>query len=68
MSYGVSQLNRFARVCSHVNELKVQISNSAISIINFGRLLPNFIVDTMNLFLNSMHFEPLQKLRVRLDP
>ena len=24
MTYGVSHLNRFARVCSHVNEFKVQ--------------------------------------------
>ena len=29
-------------------------SNRAIGIINFERLSPNFIVDTMNWFLNSM--------------
>ena len=31
-------------------------SNRAIGIINFERLSPNFIADTMNWFLNSMSF------------
>ena len=62
-SYGVyiSQLIRFARVSNHVadfnarNKIKMQIfSNRAIGIINFERLSPNFIADTMNWFLNSM--------------
>ena len=62
-SYGVyiSQLIRFARVSSHVVDFnarnKVELpnfSNRAIGIINFGRLSPNYIADTMNWFLNSM--------------
>ena len=31
-----------------------KLSNRAIGIINFERLSPNFIADTMNWFLNSM--------------
>ena len=62
-SYGVyiSQLIRFARVSSHVANLNARnksltanFSNRAIGIINFERLSPNFIADTMNWFLNSM--------------
>ena len=61
-SYGVyiSQLIRFARVSSHVadfnarNKKQTNFSNRAIGIINFERLSPNFIADTMNWFLNSM--------------
>ena len=62
-SYGVyiSQLIRFARVSSHVvdfnarsKSLTAKFSNRAIGIINFERLSPNFIADTMNWFLNSM--------------
>ena len=62
-SYGVyiSQLIRFARVSSHVvdfnahnKSLTENFSNRAIGITNFERLSPNFIVDTMNWFLNSM--------------
>ena len=33
---------------------KVFFSNRAIGIINFERLSPNFIADTMNWFLSSM--------------
>ena len=56
-SYGVyiSQLIRFARVPSHVvdfnarnKSLTAKLSNRAIGIINFERLSPNFIADTMN--------------------
>ena len=62
-SYGVyiSQLIRFARVSTHVvdfnarnKSLTAKLSNRAIGIINFERLSPNFIADTMNWFLNSM--------------
>ena len=62
-SYGVyiSQLIRFARVSSHVADFNARnkiylpnFSNRAIGIINFERLSPNFIADTMNWFLNSM--------------
>ena len=53
-SYGVyiSQLIRFARVSSHVvdfNARKKNFANRAIGIINFERLSPNFIDDTMTL-------------------
>ena len=69
MSYGVSQPNKSASV--NVNELKVQnicqTSQTGPSV-NFRRLLLNCIFDTMNLFLNSMRFERLQKLRVKLGP
>ena len=63
ISYGVyiAQLIRFARVSSHVADfnsrnksLTANFSNRAIGIINFERLSPNFIADTMNWFLNSM--------------
>ena len=65
----ISQLIRFARVSSHVadfnplNKIKLQnFSNRAVVIgipfgfegINFERLSPNFIADTMNWFLNSV--------------
>ena len=62
-SYGVyiSQLIRFARVSSHVADfnarnksLTAKLLQRAIGIINFERLSPNFIADTMNWFLNSM--------------
>ena len=62
-AYGVyiSQLIRFARVSSHVADfnarnksLTAKLLQQAIGIINFERLSPNFIADTMNWFLNSM--------------
>ena len=62
-SYGVyiSQLIRFARVCTHVADFNARNKNlsdkllqQAIGIINFERLSPNFIADTMNWLLNSM--------------
>ena len=62
-SYGVyiSQLIRFARVSSHVADFNARNENltakllqQAIGIVNFERLSPNFIADTMNWFLNSM--------------
>ena len=62
-SYGIyiSQLIRFARVSSHVanlnarnKSLTARLLQQAIGIINFKRLSPNFIADTMNWFLNSM--------------
>ena len=58
-SYGVyiSQLIRFAGVFNHVADFNARnksFSNRAIGIINFERLSPNFIADTMNWFLNSM--------------
>ena len=62
-SYGVyiSQLIRFARVSSHVvdfnarnKSLTAKLLHRAIGTINFERLSPNFIADTMNWFLNSM--------------
>ena len=34
--------------------MRFQPVNRAIGIINFERLFPNFIADTMNWFLNSM--------------
>ena len=58
-SYGVniSQLIRFLRVSSHVADFNARnlpnLSNRAIGIVNFERLSPNFIADTMNWFLNS---------------
>ena len=61
-SYGVyiSQLIRFARASSYVadfntrNKLLTQkLLNNAIGIINFAKLLQNYIEDTMILFLNS---------------
>ena len=59
-SYGVyiSQLIRFARVSSHVVDFNARnkslTAKLLIGIINFERLSPNFIADTMNWFLNSM--------------
>ena len=58
-SYGVyiSQLTRFARVSSHVADFNARnksLTARAIGIINFEKLSPNFITDTMNWFLNSM--------------
>ena len=57
----ISQIIRFARVHSHVADfnarnksLAAKLSNRVIGIINFERLSPNFIADTMNLSLNSM--------------
>ena len=57
----ISQLIRFARVSSHVADfnarnksLTAKLPNRAIGIINFERLSPNFIADTMSWFLNSM--------------
>ena len=37
-----------------IKVLLPNFSNRAIGIINFERLSPNFIADTMNWFLNSM--------------
>ena len=63
ISYGIyiSQLIRFARVSSHVvdfnarnKSLTAKLLQQGIGIINFERLSPNFIADTMNWFLNSM--------------
>ena len=55
------QLIRFARVSSHVvdfnarnKSLTAKLLQGAIGIINFERLSPNFIADTMNWFLNSV--------------
>ena len=62
-SYGVyiSQLIRFAGVSSHVvdfnarnKSLTAKLLHRAIGIINFERLSPNFITNTMNWFLNSV--------------
>ena len=60
-SYGVYILNLFGLLECLVMWListpviKLQnFSNRAIGIINFERLSPNFIADTMNWFLNSM--------------
>ena len=62
-SYGVyiSQLIRFASVSSHVADynarnksLTAKLLQQVIGIINFERLSPNFIADTMNWFLNSV--------------
>ena len=59
-SHGVyiSQLIRFARVCSHVADFNARnkslTANRAIGIINFERLSLHFIADTINWFLNSM--------------
>ena len=60
-SYGFTFLSLFARVSSQVTNFNVRnkdlltnFSNRATGIINFERLSPNFIADTMNWFLNSM--------------
>ena len=62
-SYGVciSQLIRFARVCSHEEDFKARInvkllnlSSRVIGIISLERLFPNSIADTINWFQNSM--------------
>ena len=62
-SYGVyiSQLIRFARESSHVADfnarnksLTAKLLQQGYRMINFERLSPNFIADTMNWFLNSM--------------
>ena len=62
-SYGIyiSQLIRFARVSSHVADfnarnkrLTAKLLQQGYRIINFERLSPNFIANTMNWFLNSM--------------
>ena len=57
----ISQLIRFASMSSHVADFKApnkvllpNFSNRTIGIINFERLSPNFVADTMNWFLNSM--------------
>ena len=61
--YGVyiSQLKRFARVCSYVEDFMLMInasllnfSNSAIGIISLEGLFPSYIAATMNQFQNSM--------------
>ena len=60
-SYGVyiSQLIRFDRVSRHVADFNARNKSLTakllkIGIINFERLFPNVIADTMNWFLNSM--------------
>ena len=62
-SYGVyiSQLIQFARVSSHVADfnahnksLTAKLFQQTIGIINFERLSPNFITNTMIWFLNSV--------------
>ena len=63
-SYGVyiSQLKRFARVCSYVEDFMLMInasllnfSNSVIGIISLeGLFFPSYIAATMNQFRNSM--------------
>ena len=51
----ISQLIRFARVCSHVEDfnarnkcLTAKLSNRVICIISLERLFPSTIVDTIN--------------------
>ena len=46
----ISQLIRFARVCSHATDF----SNMVIGIISFEKLFLNFVADGTNLFLNLM--------------
>ena len=46
----ISQLIKFARVCSHVTDFNAPNKSSPIGIINFERPFPNFITDTMNWF------------------
>ena len=58
-SYGfyISQLIRFARVCSHVarnKRLTAKLLQQGYRYHKFERLSPNFIADTMNWFLNSV--------------
>ena len=62
-SYGVyiSQLKRFARVCSYVEDFMLMInasllnfSNSVIGVISLEGLFPSYITATMNQFQNSM--------------
>ena len=62
-SYGVyiSQLKRFARVCSHIEDFMLMInasllnfSNSVIGIISLEGLFPSYIAATMNQLQNSM--------------
>ena len=59
-SYGVciSQLKRFARVCSYVEDFMLMINasllNSVIGIISLEGLFPSYIAATMNQFQNSM--------------
>ena len=62
-SYGVyiSQLKRFARVCSYVEDFMLTInasllnfSNSIIGIISLEGIFPSYIAVTMNQFQNSM--------------
>ena len=57
----ISQLIRFAIVSSHVADfnannksLTAKLLQQAVVIINFERLSPNIIADTMTWFLNSM--------------
>ena len=62
-SYGVyiSQLKRFARVCSYVEDSMLMInasllnfSNSVIGIISLEGIFPCYIAATMNQFQNSV--------------
>ena len=62
-SYGVyiSQLKRFARVCSYIEDFMLMInasllkfSNSVIGIISLEGPFPSYIAATMNQFKNSM--------------
>ena len=57
----MSQLRRFARVCSYVVDFMLMItasllnfSNSVIGIISLEGLFPCYIAATMNQFQNSM--------------
>ena len=55
----ISQLIRFARVSSQVVDFNARNKSLTakllgIGIINFERLSPNFIADTINWFLNSV--------------
>ena len=57
----ISQLKRFARVCSYVEDFMLMInasllnfSNSVIGIISLEGLFPSYIAATMNQFQNSM--------------
>ena len=57
----ISQLKRFARVCSYVEDFMLMInasqlnfSNSVIGIISLKGLFPSYIAATLNQFQNSM--------------
>ena len=59
IGYDLNVMRQTACLVSHVNDFntrkecftaKPNFSNRVIGIINFGRLFPNFIVDTVNYF------------------